>query len=139
MQFHYSIVIKRKANVWFYSHVSFIFYMLLNIAVLKQLLRINILRDASGYLFRLLHGEDNGGRAVHYVAAAKNAGASGHAIGALAGNNKAALVHLDALSGGYNARCRLLAYGQNYAIAGQHLLAAFGNKLAFGSFHNILH
>ena len=80
MQFHYSIVIKRKANVWFYSHVSFIIYMMLNIAVLKQLLRVDVLSNAGGNLFGLLHREDNGGRAVHYVAAAKNAGASGHAI-----------------------------------------------------------
>ena len=69
MQFHYSIVIKRKANVWFYSHVSFIIYMMLNIAVLKQLLRVDVLSNAGGNLFGLLHREDNGGRAVHYVAA----------------------------------------------------------------------
>ena len=113
--------------------------MLLNIAVLKQLLRINILRDASGNLFRLLHREDDGGRAVHYVAAAKNAGAGGHAIGALAGDDKATLVHLDALSGGYNARCRLLAHGLNYAIAGQHFLSTLGHKFSIIGFHDVLH
>ena len=123
-----------------YSHtLALFFYMLLNIAVLKQLLRINILRDASGYLFRLLHGEDNGGRAMHYVAAAKNAGASGHAVRALAGDDKATLVHLDALGSGHNACCRLLAHGQNYAIAGQHLLSTLGHKFSLVSFHDVLY
>ena len=66
----------------------------LNIAVLKQLLRINILRDASGHLFGLLHGENNGRRAVYHITAGENASASGHAVGALAGDDKATLVHL---------------------------------------------
>ena len=113
--------------------------MLLNIAVLKQLLRINILRDASGHLFGLLHGEDNGRRAVSHITAAEDSGASGHAVGALAGDDKATLVHLDALSGGYNARCRLLAHGQNYAIAGQHFLSTLGHKFSLIGFHDVLH
>ena len=76
---------------------------------------------------------------MYHIAAAEYACTCGHAVGALARNNKAAVINLNAFGGRNNSCCRALADSQNYAVARQGNLAAFFNKLPVFRFNNVLH
>ena len=107
-------------------------------AVFQQFFGINILSYACSYLLRFLHCQYDGCGTVYYIAAAENAGAGSHAVGTVAGDDKALLINLNTLGGRNNACCRFLAYCENYAVAGDKLLTAFCDKLTIFCFSDVL-
>ena len=75
---------------------------------------------------------------MYHITAAENAGAGGHAVGTVTGDNKALLINLNAFGTGNNACCGFLAYCEDNAVAGDKLLAAFCNKLTGFGFGDVL-
>ena len=103
-------------------------------AVFQQLFGINILRNACSYLLRFFHCQYDSSRTMYHIAAAEDTGAGSHAVGTVTGDNKALLINLNAFGTGNNTCCRFLAYCEDYAVAGDKLLAAFCNKFTVFSF-----